>query len=284
MLVDIYRQMRNATGYSLDGLRYLMDSEFAARLEIYAFIWIICLLLFLQAPLGVLVTTTILFCVLIAVEALNTAIEVLVDRVSPEISETGKRGKDLGSFSVMCLIVANVVNFLYALSQCDWSIAGRAIATSAGAIFASCLLLYVAIYALARRAPVSAAYARLVIAICTLCFAGIAIHIGTRISGGLPVLLIWAFAFASLSIAVLSFIYDLIRGQKYRMSKKVLAFIKRRVKLAKPGEGVGAVRSASAQRSGIFYMALPALVLALFVNPLGQDIVTAILSDGVGVL
>lgn len=282
MLVDIYRQMRNATGYSLDGLRYLMDSEFAARLEIYAFFWIVCLLLLLQAPLGILVTTIILFCVLIAVEALNTAIEVLVDRVSPEISETGKRGKDLGSFSVMCLIVANVVNLLYALSQCDWSIAGRAIATSAGAIFACCLLLYVAIYVLARRAPLSAVYARLVIAMCALCFAGIAIHVGARISGGLPVLLIWAFAISCLSIAVLSFVFDLIRGQKYRISTMALAFIKRRVKLSKPGEGVGSAASTSGQRSGIFYIAMPVMVLALLVNPLGQDIVSALLSEGVG--
>ena len=42
-----------------------------------------------------------------ATEALNTAIEEIVDRVSPEISEMGKHSKDLGSFAVFCLITAN---------------------------------------------------------------------------------------------------------------------------------------------------------------------------------
>jgi diacylglycerol kinase (ATP) len=39
-------------------------------------------------------------------EALNTAIEELVDRVSPELSQTGKHAKDLGSFAVFCMLVA----------------------------------------------------------------------------------------------------------------------------------------------------------------------------------
>jgi diacylglycerol kinase (ATP) len=40
------------------------------------------------------------------VEALNTAIEELVDRVSPEVSRTGKHAKDLGSFAVFCTLAA----------------------------------------------------------------------------------------------------------------------------------------------------------------------------------
>ena len=272
MLVDIYRQMRNATGYSLDGLSYLMSSEFAARLEIYAFFWIICLLLFLQAPLAVLVTTVILFCVLIAVEALNTAIEVLVDRVSPEISDTGKRGKDLGSFSVMCLIVANGVNFLYALSQCNWSIAGQAIMTTGGAVFASCLLLYIAIYALVRRSPVSAGYAGVVVAICALCLAGIGVHIAGKVTGGMMMLSIWSVAFTGVAFAVLLMIYDLIRGHKYSISKHVLGFVNRRVKIANPDENSGEKRGVTRRRSGMFYFAMPILALAVLVNPLSQDL------------
>ncbi|MNY78719.1 Prokaryotic diacylglycerol kinase [compost metagenome] len=40
-------------------------------------------------------------------EAVNTAIEELVDRISPEISTVGRNAKDLGSFAVFCLLVAN---------------------------------------------------------------------------------------------------------------------------------------------------------------------------------
>jgi len=52
---------------------------------------------------------------LIAVEAINTAIEVIIDKISPEISDTGKHAKDLGSFAVMCLLAVNGIYFLNAL-------------------------------------------------------------------------------------------------------------------------------------------------------------------------
>lgn len=54
----------------------------------------------------------ILFLVLLAFEALNTAIEDIVDRVSPEVSLTAKHAKDLGSFAVFCLLLANGAFFI----------------------------------------------------------------------------------------------------------------------------------------------------------------------------
>jgi len=108
-------QLINATGYSLDGFKYLYKSEFAARIEIYLFFWANLLLLFLGASLRVFLITTLLFLVLIAVEALNTAIEVIIDKISPHISETGKRAKDLGSFAVMCLLAVNSLYFINAV-------------------------------------------------------------------------------------------------------------------------------------------------------------------------
>ena len=55
------------------------------------------------------VAMAILFLLMMAFEAINTAIEEIVDRVSPEISEMGKNAKDLGSFACLCLIIANAV-------------------------------------------------------------------------------------------------------------------------------------------------------------------------------
>lgn len=108
-------QIINATQYSWDGLKYLYQSELAARMEIYLFFWGTILLFALGAPLRVFLITTLLFLMLIAVEALNTAIEVIIDRISPEISKTGKHAKDLGSFAVMCLLAVNGIYFLNAL-------------------------------------------------------------------------------------------------------------------------------------------------------------------------
>lgn len=49
-----------------------------------------------------------LLLVLAATEALNTAIELIVDRVSPERSVFAGQAKDLGSFAVFCLLVVNL--------------------------------------------------------------------------------------------------------------------------------------------------------------------------------
>jgi diacylglycerol kinase (ATP) len=73
--------------YSAQGFKRLIK-EAAFRHEILAF-----------------VAGLLMFCV----EALNTAIEELVDRISPEISTVGRNAKDLGSFAVFCLITANAV-------------------------------------------------------------------------------------------------------------------------------------------------------------------------------
>ncbi|MBK6466601.1 MAG: diacylglycerol kinase [Rhodobacter sp.] len=45
-----------------------------------------------------------LILLLIAVEALNTAIEVLVDHLSPGWSQFAKDAKDLGSLAVVCVL------------------------------------------------------------------------------------------------------------------------------------------------------------------------------------
>ena len=58
--------------------------------------------------------------VLFCVEALNTAIEELVDRVSPEISVVGRHAKDLGSFAVFCLLCANGLFALYVVVKPIW--------------------------------------------------------------------------------------------------------------------------------------------------------------------
>lgn len=49
-----------------------------------------------------------LFLALIAAEALNTAIEVVVDHLSPDWAEFARDAKDLAGLAVACLVVVNV--------------------------------------------------------------------------------------------------------------------------------------------------------------------------------
>lgn len=92
--------------YSAAGARRLLG-EAAFRHELLAFCVAMVIFTVVGASFFQYVAMAILFLLLIAFEALNTAIEEIVDRVSPEISEMGKHSKDLGSFAVFCLIVAN---------------------------------------------------------------------------------------------------------------------------------------------------------------------------------
>jgi diacylglycerol kinase (ATP) len=49
-----------------------------------------------------------LFLALVATEALNTAIEVVVDHLSPDWSEFARDAKDLAGLAVACLVIVNL--------------------------------------------------------------------------------------------------------------------------------------------------------------------------------
>ena len=94
-----------ASGYSAAGLRRALG-ESAFRHEVIFFAGALALFFWIGASVAEFLGLTIIFLLMFGVEALNTAIEELVDRVSPEVSQTGKHAKDLGSFAVFCTLVA----------------------------------------------------------------------------------------------------------------------------------------------------------------------------------
>jgi diacylglycerol kinase (ATP) len=103
-----------AAGYSLGGFRRLLG-EAAFRQEALAFIAGLVLLPLLGASFPQMLIYTALMLLLFAFEAINTAIEEIVDRVSPEYSLAAKHAKDLGSFACMCVITINVGFIAYVI-------------------------------------------------------------------------------------------------------------------------------------------------------------------------
>lgn len=101
-----------AGGYSAAGLRRALQ-ESAFRHEILFFAAALALFVWVGATLAEFLGLTVIFLIMFGFEALNTAIEELVDRVSPEVSRTGKHAKDLGSFAVFCTLVAAVLYVAY---------------------------------------------------------------------------------------------------------------------------------------------------------------------------
>lgn len=106
------RRVIAATRYSMQGLLRLWKEE-AFRHEVYAFAAGLMLFAIAGAAAMDYFIFLILMLILFSAEALNTAIEELVDRISPEISTVGRHAKDLGSFAVFCLLAANGLFALY---------------------------------------------------------------------------------------------------------------------------------------------------------------------------
>lgn len=101
-----------AAQYSAQGFRRLVQ-EAAFRHELLAFVGGLVLFAVVGASLFEFLGFIVLMMLMFSVEALNTAIEELVDRISPEISTVGRNAKDLGSFAVFCLIIANAAFAAY---------------------------------------------------------------------------------------------------------------------------------------------------------------------------
>ena len=99
------RRLINALGYSRDGIAAAWRNEAAFRQEILLAA-IALPLAFYLGKTGVERALMIGSIVLILiVEILNSAVEAVVDKASPEKSELAKRAKDMGSAAVLLSLV-----------------------------------------------------------------------------------------------------------------------------------------------------------------------------------
>jgi diacylglycerol kinase (ATP) len=102
------RQIARAFKWSMMGLRAAWRHEASFRLEGYLFVVLFPLGLWIgHGPIEKALLTGSLFLVLSA-ELLNSAVEAIVDKASPEFHELAGRAKDMGSAAVL-LMMANVV-------------------------------------------------------------------------------------------------------------------------------------------------------------------------------
>ena len=105
-----------ATTYSIGGLKCLWK-EAAFRQEVLLYLVVMAVFALIGASGVEYLVATALALILVAVEALNTAIEAVVDHLSPDWSEFARDAKDLGSLAVMCLLIANGLFLAYVLWQ-----------------------------------------------------------------------------------------------------------------------------------------------------------------------
>jgi diacylglycerol kinase (ATP) len=99
------RQILRAFKWSMMGLRAAWRHEASFRLEGYLFVIMFPLGLWLgRGPIEKALLAGSLMLVLSA-ELLNSAIEAIVDKASPEFHELAGRAKDMGSAAVLMLMI-----------------------------------------------------------------------------------------------------------------------------------------------------------------------------------
>lgn len=103
-----------AAGYSRAGIQRLLQ-ESAFRQEIMALPVLLLAYTILGASLAEFIAFGVLFLLLVAFEALNTAIETLVDHLTQDWAQFAKEAKDLGSLAVMCILLSHGLLFLLVL-------------------------------------------------------------------------------------------------------------------------------------------------------------------------
>lgn len=111
-----WRHFVSAARYSWQGFLRLLH-EAAFRQQLGGLVFGIALLVVVGATLQKILIFTGLMVVLFAFEAVNTAIEELVDHLSPEFSTFGRNAKDLGSLACACLIGLNAVYLAYIVAE-----------------------------------------------------------------------------------------------------------------------------------------------------------------------
>lgn len=103
-----YHLFKN-TKYALDGLIHAVKTESSFRLELFAAIFIIAAIVFIDTTLTNKLILLITGILVLIVELLNSAVENVVDLVTKDIHPLAKAAKDIGATAVMFSIILHVV-------------------------------------------------------------------------------------------------------------------------------------------------------------------------------
>lgn len=107
----IIRALKN----SLDGIKALWHKDTAFRQEVYLNIIIIPVILILNIHHLLKIILILLLLQLLVTEAVNSAIETIIDRISLEINPQSKMAKDIGSAAVGLVFLMNIIAWIYTL-------------------------------------------------------------------------------------------------------------------------------------------------------------------------
>ncbi len=111
------KRIRYALFYSKDGLVTCFRNEAAFRQELFLFLILLVPLYFLPFDLSVKLLLFMVNSLVLITEVLNSAIEAVVDLVSPEHNTLAKKAKDMGSAAVFLALALAAVLWGAALAS-----------------------------------------------------------------------------------------------------------------------------------------------------------------------
>jgi len=110
------RRLVFATRNSWAGLKTAFINEAAFRQEIVAALFIVPIALILTVPLLFKIYLICSVIIVLVSELLNSAMEVVVDALSPEYNLWAKQAKDLGSAAVFLSLINFFISFVAAIA------------------------------------------------------------------------------------------------------------------------------------------------------------------------
>lgn len=110
-----FKRIINAGCYSAAGLKVAIKHERSFQQELLISLIMIPALLFLPVPVYLKWFVFFSHILVLVTELLNSAVEAVVDMVSPDYHELAKRAKDLGSAAVLLTLILTTSLWLYVL-------------------------------------------------------------------------------------------------------------------------------------------------------------------------
>ncbi|WP_034413715.1 diacylglycerol kinase [Candidatus Photodesmus blepharus] len=99
------KRLKNSARYSCQGLKVAFRKEASFRQEVWLGLFLIPLSFWLDVTQIERILLVVGVLMIMLAELLNTAIEVLVDLISPRYNELAAKAKDIASASVMVTMI-----------------------------------------------------------------------------------------------------------------------------------------------------------------------------------
>ena len=103
------RKRLRSFGYAFHGIRLLVTQEANAWIHCFAAVCVVVAGFFFGISLSEWIAVIFAIGMVLAAEAVNSAVETLADRVTQEYDEAIKRTKDLASGAVLILAIAAAI-------------------------------------------------------------------------------------------------------------------------------------------------------------------------------